>query len=167
MHTFKDPAGNAWPITINLFAVEQVKAVHKVDLPGLFDAKLNGLVEFMGDEFKLAAVVYDLGQPDNREAGRTLDCLKRVWGGETADLAVKALMEELIDFFRDPERRKRLRKMLTKLEELGNAVLEEGAEALGRLDPKEARDWAKRSSGSAGSTAGSSESIRVVSPSAN
>lgn len=137
MHCFKDQKGNAWPVVINLYAIEKVKAEHKVDLLGLFDRQAEPLGEFMTDDFAMCAVLYDLGQPDNEKAGRTPDDLKRAWGGETADAAADAFLEELIDFFRDPERRSRLRRLVAKFKEVGAAVLENRAKAVDEIDPAE------------------------------
>lgn len=171
MHCFKDPAGASWPVTINLFAVEQVKAAHGVDLPGLFGDQARPLGKLLGDDALLCKVVYALGQPDNEKAGRTLDDLKRAWAGETADGAVRAFTEELADFFRDPERRTLLRNVLKKFEDLGRVILTQGAAQLEAVDAEELIRLLKSSgpgpSGSAGSTAASSESIRVATPSAS
>lgn len=174
MRTFKDRDGYDWTLDVNGFTLERVKAEFKVYLPSLLADRGQALMEFLDDDCRLIGVIFELCRERAEKDGRTLDDLKRTWAGEWADVAAGAFIEELIDFFRDPKRRKALRELMEQYTNLRNKVIEEAMAELNATDvTKAAKEIvaklkstsATELNGHSGSSAESSDSIPARSPS--
>lgn len=158
MRIFRDRRGREWTVDITVGTVRRVKAKTGIDLPGLFGDGMRGLDALLSDDEKLAGVIY---QCCAAEAGGTLppaEDLYDAWDGATADVAAEVFLEELIDFFRDPQRRQTLRQAVGTLREMGEKLLAKGRQAMAATDLDKMAEMALtslRSSSPSASTAAS------------
>lgn len=124
MREFKDNADHDWTLNVNVTAIKRVRDLLKVDLLEVLQGKL---LERLGDDpVLLVDVVYVLCKPQAEQAGITDVQFGEAMAGDAIDAATTALLEELVDFF--PERQRRLLgKALGKLKKLA-AMTQERAE---------------------------------------
>lgn len=134
MHTFNSNDGRLWTITINVFAVKQVKGLCGVDLYGLVDEKLDGLGNLLSDPCKLVDVIYCLCKEESDKAGITDEMFGRAMGGDSLEHAANAFLEELVDFFPDPRRRAGLKKVLEKMRAVENLMMERAQIEIENID---------------------------------
>lgn len=127
MHIFRDRAGREWTVDITVLTVERVKAACNLDLPDLVADRMQALDSLLADPRKLVAVIFECCRPAAENAGLSVNALKEVFNGETADAAIEAWLEELIGFFPDARRRAALKKAIQGLRDLGTKVMELGA----------------------------------------
>jgi hypothetical protein len=164
MRSFADRTGAVWMIDITVLTVERVKAACKIDLPGLLGGEqMDGLDPLLSDQARFLEVVY---QCCPQVPGRTIDDLKAVWDGVTADAAIDTFIDDLIGFFPNATRREALTKAIQAQRDLGTAVAREmGMELTPETIEATARGIARLlknseppSSDSSGNTPGSSAS---------
>ena len=112
MRTFKDNAGRAWSVQINVDALKRVRSLLSVDLLEVLEGKL--ITRLADDPVFLTDVLYAVVKPE-ADAQKVSDVdFGRAMGGDAFDGASTALLEELADFF--PQGRRRVvRKAMEKL----------------------------------------------------
>ena len=112
MRTFKDNAGRAWSVQINVDALKRVKSILGVNLLEVIEGKL--IDRLSGDPVFLCDVLYAVVKPEADAQKVTDEDFGRSMGGDALDGATAAFLEELVDFF--PQGRRRLlRKAMEKL----------------------------------------------------
>ncbi len=112
MRTFKDNAGRAWSVQINVDALKRVRSLLDVDLLEVLEGKL--IDRLSGDPVFLCDVLYAVVKPEADAQKISDQDFGRAMGGDALDGATAALLEDLVDFF--PQgRRKVLRKAMDKL----------------------------------------------------
>jgi len=161
MKTFKDNAGRAWTVTVNVDAVKRVRSLLNVNLLEVLDGKL--IERLAGDAVLLCDVLYALVKPEADERKVTDEEFGRSMAGDAIEQGTTALLEELVDFF--PQARRRLlAKALETLkawEAKALGVAEQRLESPELAAEVEAAMQASRpartAGGSSGSSPGSSE----------
>ena len=135
MRNFKDNAGRTWTVTLNVWAVKNVRDALGVDLLDLgADAKDdNGLLyRLIADPVLLVDVLYVVCKDQADEANVTDEQFGRAMAGDAIDGATKAFLEELADFTPSPRDRARARKVIDatwKLIDRAQDVLDARADA--------------------------------------
>lgn len=121
MPQFKDTAGNAWSITLNIDITRKIKNALGVDLlKSMDDPKV---LQRLGDDIETLVNTLWLCVSE-QAATRSIDegAFCKLLDGETIDQATRALLEALIDFF--PEsRRAILRKVADKVKAIEATIL--------------------------------------------
>ena len=121
MKTFKDNAGRAWTVAIDVAAIKRVRSLLDVDLMSAVEGKL--LERLVSDPVLLCDVIYCVCKPEADSNGVSDEAFGQAMAGDAVDLATTALLEELVDFF--PQARRRLlAKALAKLKNLEARALE-------------------------------------------
>lgn len=111
MRTFKDEKGRPWEISINVGTVKAVKTEAGVDLLDIDDG--STFSKLADDPIRLGDVLWVLVRKQCEAAGVSDEEFGAALAGDSLEDAVNALMEEVVDFFRRPQR-ELLRKMLAK-----------------------------------------------------
>ena len=122
MKTFKDRQGREWNVEVTVAGVERVRAHADIDLLDVGNQQLY--VDLTTDEVKLVHVLYGLLKPQTDEKGLTPEAFADAMAGDAIDHAYQAFMEEWVDFFRDPGRRRALRTGLEKLQQMERRLQE-------------------------------------------
>ncbi len=169
MHSFKDANGKAWEININVATVRRLRgSVLKLDLMALVEDKCKPLAKLIGDPCDLVDVLYLLCQEQADKLGITDEDFGRALGGDSLEQAANAFYEEYIDFFPDAKVRANLRKMLTKVKEIGTILNQGMDKKLDEIDAAIAAEAIqKMSMDSLTSAPASSDSTPDPSPLAN
>ena len=131
MKTFKDNAGRAWTVQVDVAAIKRVRSLLDVDLMEAVEGKL--LERLVSDPVLLCDIVYVVCKPEADAKGVTDEDFGRAMAGDALELATTALLEDLVAFF-PLARRRLLEKALAKLRELEARAL---AVAATRLDSPE------------------------------
>jgi len=135
MRNFKDNAGRTWTVTLNVWAVKNVRDTLSVDLLDLGgDAKDdNGLLyRLIADPVLLVDVLYVVCKDQADQANVTDEQFGRAMAGDAIDGATRAFLEELADFTPSPRDRARARKVIDatwKLIDRAQDVLDARADA--------------------------------------
>lgn len=134
MRTFQDNAGRVWTIAVNVDAVKRVRDLLKEDL---LDVK-GTLTRILVDPILLCDVLYCVCKPE-ADAEKITDVdFARAMAGDAIRKAKEAFVEELIDFFPEPNQREAIRMVLEKWGELGQLMLQKLKVQLQRADlPRE------------------------------
>jgi hypothetical protein len=135
MQTFKDNAGRTWTPSINVTSVKQVRQLLKVDLLDIVDGKL--IEELISDPVKLTDVIYVLCKEEADKRKISDEDFGRAMGGDAIDRATAALLEELANFSRNPERRKLMQKAIEKYNRVESAMMEKANERLDQINEEE------------------------------
>ena len=112
MKTFKDNAGRAWTVAVNVAAIKQVKTLLDVNLMEAVEGDL--LEKLSTDPVLLCDVIYAICKPDADAQNITDDQFGAAMAGDAIESATSALLEELVDFF-PLAKRQVLHKALEKL----------------------------------------------------
>jgi len=150
MKTFKDNAGRAWTVQVDVAAIKRVRSLLDVDLMEAVEGKL--LERLVSDPVLLCDIVYVVCKPEADAKGVTDEDFGRAMAGDALELATTALLEDLIAFF-PLARRRLLEKALAKLRELEARAL---AVAETRLDSPELEAEMEKALASIGNSSGSS-----------
>lgn len=122
MHVFKDAAGRAWEVVIDVAAVRRVRAAVGLDLLALAENGARPLGELLGDAVLVVEVLYVLCEPQAKAASVSDEDFGRLFAGDVLEAATDAFTEELVDFF--PRRlREAMRRMLAKARDLSARML--------------------------------------------
>jgi len=167
MKMFKDRHGDEWTVDLTVAAVERVRAHADVDLLDIGNQDLY--VRLTTDPVVLVHVLYGVLKPQIDEKNLSAEDFADRFKGESIDDAFQAFMEEWVDFFRSPGRRRVLRKGLEKLKELeekGNAWAMERLEsgAIDKLMDRALKDYDTSLDASSTSSPESSASTPAPSP---
>jgi len=120
MRTFTDAAGRTWTVAVTVDAIKRVRDLLGEDL---LDVE-RVFPRLMADPILLCDVVYCVCKPQ-ADAEKISDVdFARAMAGQTIAQAKQALVEELIDFFPDPDQQEMLRLALSKQDELAKRVKE-------------------------------------------
>lgn len=164
MQSFRDNAGRAWAVVVNVATVKRVRALAGVDLYGLVDDRFKGLGKLLADPVTLVDVLYVIVKDEADKAGVTDEQFGAAMAGDAIQSAADAFTEALFDFFPDPRVRAGLRKIAEAGKTLRATMLDRMEAELTRINPD---SLAKTLSGRSGGSRGSSGSTRRRSRSGN
>jgi hypothetical protein len=103
VRTFKDKAGRAWTVSLDIDAVRRVRSALKVNLISADFAQV--LQDLLSDPVLLCDVIFVICKPEaDRQNVADVD-FGRAMAGDAIEQATTALLEELADF--TPNRRDR------------------------------------------------------------
>lgn len=113
MRNFKDSQGRTWSIDINVGSIERVLSTCEIDLTKVFDSHCELLQRLMDDAVLLANVCWNLCQ---HVAGKEIDrdYFFQSLKGDSLEAAANAIVDDLIDFFPNSQRRENLRALVQK-----------------------------------------------------
>ena len=137
MHSFRDNAGRAWTVAINVAAVKRVRGLVGVDLYKLIDDGFKPLAALVGDPVQLADVLYCLCKDEADAKQVTDEDFGRALAGDAITLAADAFVEELIDFFPDERSRAALRRVIAAGREVRTKLLVHAETMLEGINPDE------------------------------
>lgn len=113
MHAFKDCKGRSWELSITVGSLARLKgSVLGLDLTELALKDMKGVFELMQDGPRFVHAIYILVRAS--EQGCSEEDFADGFDGDTLLAADEAFREELTGFFRHPEEREALRRMLAK-----------------------------------------------------
>lgn len=120
MRTFQDNAGRTWTVAVTVDAVKRVRDLLKEDLLDIERVFPRLFV----DPILLCDVVYCVCKPQ-ADAQQVSDVdFGRAMAGDAIAHAEQALVEELVDFFHDPNHREVARRAIRKYSQFRNRVAE-------------------------------------------
>ncbi len=114
MKTFVDSAGRTWTVAITVATVKRVRGLLNEDLLDVEQVFPRLLV----DPILLCDVLYCVCKPEADARQISDEDFAASLSGDVIARAKEAIVEELIDFFHEPNQRKALRLVLAKQEEL-------------------------------------------------
>jgi len=97
---FKDTTGRTWRVNITIGSAKRVRDLLGVSLLSPLTGDPPLVSRLTVDALTQAEVLWALCEPDAADEGIAEDAFYGYLVGPTLDQAVKALMEELADFFR-------------------------------------------------------------------
>ena len=110
MRSFTDNAGRVWTIAVNVAAVKRVRALCGIDLASAIETSPDGgisastLSRLATDPVLLVDVLYALAKDEAAGQGVSDEDFGRAMAGDALDMAVTALIDEIVDFFPNPKR---------------------------------------------------------------
>ena len=112
MANFSDKDGRNWQVNLNVHTIKQIKQILEIDL---LDEKVHEVLQQIADDVVLAVdVLYlalkeqlDTAQISDEEFGKSL-------GGDCLNEAVGALVQALINFYPNPQKREFLKRLWEK-----------------------------------------------------
>ena len=112
MANFSDKDGRNWQVNLNVPTIKQIKQILEIDL---LDEKVHEVLQQIADDVVLAVdVLYlalkeqlDTAQISDEEFGKSL-------GGDCLNEAVGALVQALINFYPNPQKREFLKRLWEK-----------------------------------------------------
>lgn len=160
MKSFTDGTGTTWNLVITIGAIKRVRELTDFDLYGVFSEA--NLTRLGNDVVLLADILCALTRPQAESLGITDEQFAERLHDDTIEKAQQALLDELIDFFPNRQRRENLRGMLAAAERVtASQQTMIGQEiADGSLEKAIAEQFQRRgkSGGQSGEPPGSSES---------
>lgn len=149
MHHFTDNKGETWGVELTLGLARKVDRATQVYLPDLFADDLQLYARMCDDLGLLVDVAFELCREQASERGVDAEGFACRMGGDTLLGVRKAIEEEVIDFFPEPRRREKLRRILAQLERAAGVYMDRTAEAdLATLETMSEADIARLLSGS-------------------
>lgn len=103
MHIWHDNTGRGWATNINVGAIKRVKALTGRNILDLAGGELAG--EIMTDPCLLADILFALHKTEADSHGVSDEQFAECLAGDSIAEATDALMQELIDFFPNSQRR--------------------------------------------------------------
>lgn len=104
MKTFIDTQGRSWSIAINFNSLRRVKELTNVDLTKLVDVRNETFTNVVEDVYLLFDILCAVVKPQLQQAGVSIEEFGEALDENALELAVKSLIEAVIDFFRDEKR---------------------------------------------------------------
>lgn len=135
MRSFQDSKGRSWHIVLNGWTLRQVKENSGVLLTLLLDENADLFAKLYTDPILLADVVWGFIREQAENENISLRDFAESFEGDTVGEAREAVVEATVDFFDNPEKRQRLRKLKHKILEIAEAMETKGMEALEKIDP--------------------------------
>lgn len=126
---FADNQGRTWIVSIDVGAIKRVRALASVNLLEVVETDLIGRLS--SDPILLCDVIYAVCKPQADRDGVTDEDFGRAMAGDTITLATTALLEGLVMFFPEPQRRllqtaaAKYKAMETRAMEIVQAKLDE------------------------------------------
>jgi hypothetical protein len=133
MKCFTDSASRRHTITINVFAIKRCRALLGVDLYGLVSGGFESLGKLLSDPVMLVDVLFVLCEPDKNNPPVSDEDFGRAMGGDVLEQAAQAFMEELSDFFPEPQRAG-LKKLIQKTRQMEQALATHNSLILDEID---------------------------------
>ena len=130
MKIWHDTTGRAWTTTINVGTVKRVKNLTGKNLLDIAGGELAA--EVMSDPCLLCDILYALHQPDAEKQGVSDVQFAECLAGDAIEEATDALMNELIDFFPNSQRRNLLAQAMRQAKEQEARAIEKASEELAR-----------------------------------
>lgn len=128
MKSFTDNAGQEWRLNYSLGAKRIIKRDFGVDLVDLFGDNNKEAVAIIFDDYeRLASILWVLCQSQAEQSGVSPDEFAERLGGDVFADAADALVEAVIDFFPNPNRRKALRGWVASVRKVQHRMLTEVA----------------------------------------
>ena len=157
MQQFKDNAGRAWTVEINVAALKRVRGLTGVDLMQVIEGTL--IEKLIRDPVLLCDVVYALCKPEADTAKVSDEEFGKAMAGDAIEAATTAVLEELVGFCPSPRDRANLGRVLQatrKVMDRARDMVEKKLDS-GELDKLADRllESAGASSGSAPASSGS------------
>jgi len=121
MKIFKDNAGRAWSVCINIDTIKRVRSLLDINLLEIAGGQL--VEQLISDPVQLCNVLYAVLKPDADALKISDEDFGRAMAGDAIEQATTALLEELVDFF-PLARRRVLSKALGKIKALQSRMLE-------------------------------------------
>ena len=110
MQQFKDNAGRAWTVEINVAALKRVRGLTGVDLMQVIEGTL--IEKLIRDPVLLCDVVYAVCKPEADAAKVSDEEFGKAMAGDAIEAATKAVLEELVGFCPSPRDRANLGRVL-------------------------------------------------------
>lgn len=153
MRNFTDNDGRTWKLEVNTFTLMRVRDELEFDL---LDVK-NGKVFFSlaDNPAILCEVIWILIEKEAGGQSVDQESFFRSMYGDPIDLAITALMEEIVNFFRKPAQRAVLSKALEKVRMAEDIAIEIADQKLD--DPKIMEEIRKSIESDPGNSSGSSQ----------
>ncbi|WP_417849419.1 hypothetical protein [Thalassoglobus sp.] len=104
MKSFTDAKGNTWTIEVNVTTLQRVKGLTGINLTNLIDAKGDTFTKVVEDVFVMFDVLTALVRPQLDAQGMTTEQFGESLDETSLEAAVHALIEAVIDFFREGKR---------------------------------------------------------------
>lgn len=104
MKSFTDAKGKIWTIEVNVATLQRVKGLTGIDLTKLIDAKGDTFTKVVEDVFIMFDVLTALVRPQLDAQGMTPEQFGESLDETSLENAVHALIEAVIDFFREGKR---------------------------------------------------------------
>lgn len=122
MKTFRDNAGREWSLRIDVAALRRVRDGTDCNLGDV--RKLGELVQQLRvDDLFVAEVAWCCCRPQAEAQKIDADSFYAAMAGDATGAAYGAIVEGLSDFFRDPEVRRTLRRLIGTLEQTTKQIL--------------------------------------------
>lgn len=110
MRTFKDNAGRAWTLSVDVSAVKRTRSLAGIDL---LDLK-GTLSRLEKDPILLCDALWAIVKPEADAAGVDEDAFLSALAGDCIEVASRALLAELVDFSPNTRERAALRVALDR-----------------------------------------------------
>lgn len=134
MRSFKDSKGDIWDVAIHITAERRLRSRLNFSLIDLAKDKFIGLADFLGDPIRLVDVLYVICEDQCRERGISDEDFGRRMFGDTITKATQAFLEELTDFFPEPEVRAALDLILKTGRKVAQGILANSLKQLQAMD---------------------------------
>lgn len=160
-HSFKDAEKRTWTVQLDVHNLRKVRNVLGVDLVSLLSGGMESLGKFLEDPIGLVDVLYLLCSETPGNPTVTDEQFGRSLSGDILGSAADAFVEALIDFFPDPSRRARIRKVIEAGRGIAERLTRAADKELESLDLDQAAKLLLASGMQSTSAPASSESIQV------
>lgn len=110
MRSFKDNEGRVWTVAVNVASVKRVRALCGIDLASAVETSEDGrisastLSRLATDPVLLVDVLYALTKDEAESRKVSDEDFGKAMAGDALDMAVTALIDEIVDFFPNPKR---------------------------------------------------------------
>ena len=155
MKQFVDRTGRSWTVEVNVTSLRRVKAATAIDLTRLADPQDGTLGRLTGDLFCLFDCLCALVQPQLIERNVSTEQFGEALDEESAERAVVALLEAVIDFFQDGKRtllKRALSKVTAAAERVKTQSLDQALRAIESPEFDRALETALQSESTFGSS---------------
>lgn len=136
MGSFKTTDGAAWTVAVNVGTVKRVREATGIELLSIVSDS-STIASLFADCVKLAEVVAAVIAPELKAAGKTVDDFLSVIDGSVMEVATEALLREVANFSREPQRTLLLRAIDKVMAEAAKNEAVGAAAALEALDRME------------------------------
>jgi hypothetical protein len=167
MKSFTDSKGRSWTIEANVSSLRRVQAATGIDLTRLADPQDGTLSRLTGDLFALFDCLCALVQPQLTERNVSTEQFGEALDEESAERAVVALLEAVIDFFQDGKRtllKRALHKVTAAAERVRTQSLDQALRAIESPEFDRALENALQRESTSGSSFTSSPASSASSP---
>jgi hypothetical protein len=164
---FTDRTGRSWTIEANVSSLRRVQAATGIDLTRLADPQDGTLGRLTGDLFALFDCLCALVQPQLTERNVSTEQFGEALDEASAERAVVALLEAVIDFFQDGKRtllKRALSKVTAAAERVRTQSLDQALRAIESPEFDRALQTALQRESTSGNSSTSSPGLSGSSP---